>query len=115
MKLVGVLLAGALVLGLAMFAVDKVNDPGPSAAEKAGLDVSVSPSAPDVAVDAEECVTARRAITGAEDSYHAQYSRYADVTTLILAGNLAGPTALYRIESTDGFVTYQLTSQAGCP
>jgi hypothetical protein len=115
MKVVGVLLVAALMLGLVLFAIDKANEPGPSAAVKAGVQVGAEPSAPSQAGLVASCDQATRDVTNAEEIYHAQNSRYADILTLLQAGNLATATQFYRVESTDGFVTYRLIGQAGCP
>jgi hypothetical protein len=113
-RLLGLLLGVGLALALTMFAIDKVNEPGPTAAEKAGLDVETSPAEMTAEAKIAACDDARRNIDLAEETYHAQYGRYADMLTLVQAGNLVSESEHYRVESTDGFVTYHLVGQAGC-
>jgi hypothetical protein len=117
MKVLGLLVAAAVVFGLVLFGVDKLNEPGPTPAEDAGLDVTADPSPPPVAAGAagEACLEAHRDITAAERTYFSQYSRYADIATLVRAGNLVAAPTLYIAESSDGWATYRLVGQAGCP
>lgn len=115
MRVLALLLGAALVLGLALFAVDKVNEPGPSPAERSGLDVGAAPAPVSEAGRIAECDQAARDIRGAEEAYRTLYSRYADLPTLVQAGNLTQVTAFYTVESTDGWATYRLVGQGGCP
>ncbi len=115
MKVVGVLVAAALVLAAVLFAIDKVNAPGPSAAEKAGVQVDADPAASSQASLQASCDQAFTDLTNVEELFHAQNGRYADVATLVQLGNLEQPSEFYAVESTDGFATYRLVGQAGCP
>jgi hypothetical protein len=112
----GLLLAGAVVFALVQFGIDKLNEPGPTAAEQSGLQLSNDPPpvVPSTVVG-EDCVQVHRDVTNAERTYYAQNFRYADIPTLVRAGNLVEASPLYTAETTDGWVTYRLVGHGGCP
>ena len=77
---------------------------------------AVVPSGGVSAAQTVACATTSEALRTAEDSYKVLNDHYADLPTLISAGMLRAPTTeLYRIESTDGFATYHLVGEHGCP
>ena len=62
------------------------------------------------------CATEAQALRGAEESYQTLNGKFADLATLIQSDTIRAPSqALYVISSTDGFATYHLTGQHGCP
>ncbi len=130
MRLLSVLLGVGLVLGLTVFVVSTTGDEG----KQANRDVAVSllpggivvpntdpPGAASSggAVDAAKtvaCASAAQTLRGAEDQYQVLNGKYADLPTLVAAGSLRDPSqTLYAIASTDGFATYTLVGQSGCP
>jgi len=115
MRLVGLIVGAAVILGLALFVVDKVNEPGESPAAKAGLDVSAAPAPVSDAGRSAACDQSAREINTAEQAYHTRFGFYADVPTLLQAGNLASTPSGYTAESSDGWVTYRLVGRGGCP
>jgi hypothetical protein len=114
MRILGLLLGVGLALALTMWGIDKVNEPGPTAAEKTGLNLNTGPGEMTAEAKIAACDDAHRNIDAAEESYHAQYGRFADILTLVTAGNLVAAPDQFRVESTDGFATYHLVGQAGC-
>lgn len=129
MRLLSVLLGVGLVLGLTLYVMDKVGDEGHRASRDVAVDVLpggiVVPKnePPQVqaggAIDAARtvaCATAAQTLRAAEDQYQALNGSYADAATLVAAGVLRGVTdSQYTIESTDGWATFRLVGQAGCP
>jgi hypothetical protein len=128
-RLLGVLLSIGLVLGLTVFVMDKVNQQEQKTAKDVGVRVLpggiVVPDsdAPVVAgggaVDPAQtvaCATTAQSLRTAEESYHVLNGVYADLPTLVSSGTIRQPsTVLYKIESTDGYATFKLVGQAGCP
>jgi hypothetical protein len=128
-RLLSVLLGVGLVLGLTVFVVDKMGDEGKQANHDLAVHVlpggivvpnTDPPAVADGgAVDAAKtvaCAGAAQALRGAEDQYQALNGTYADLPTLVAAGTIRQPSPdLYTITSTDGFATFKLVGQAGCP
>lgn len=129
MRLLGVLLGVGLVLGLSAYAAGRVSDQGERASTSVGVRVrpggvvepaSESPTtATGGALDAARtvaCATTAQTLRDAEESYRVLNGRYADIPTLVQSGSIRVPAEeLYRVESSDGFVTYRLVGQHGCP
>ncbi|MGZ4756134.1 MAG: hypothetical protein ACXVKA_09930 [Acidimicrobiia bacterium] len=129
MRLLGVLLSVGLVLGLTLYVIDRVNEQEQKTSEKVGVrllpggivvpDTGGAPVAGAGAVGPAmtvACATDAQALRTAEDTYQAVNNHYADLPTLIAAGTIRKPSEnLYTITSTDGFVTYHLVGQNGCP
>ncbi|MCI4355124.1 MAG: hypothetical protein L3K06_07150 [Thermoplasmata archaeon] len=129
MRLLGVLLSVGLVLGLTVYVIDRVNAQEQKTSEKVGVRLlpggivvpdSDSPVvAGGGAVDSAQtvaCATTSQSLRTAEDTYQAVNNHYADLPTLIAAGTIRKPSKnLYTIASTDGFVSYHLVGQNGCP
>lgn len=129
MRLLGVLLSIGLVLGLTVFVMDKVNEQEQKTAKDVGVRVlpggvvvpdtdapAVSGGGAIAPADTVACATAAQTTRDAEESYHVLNGRYADLPTLVSSGTIRQPsTVLYTIESTDGFATFKLVGQAGCP
>src|SRR6478736_189071 len=111
MRILGLLLGVGLVLALTMWGIDKINEPGPTAAEKAGVQVGAGPADMNAQAKIAACDDAHRNIDAAEETYHAQYGRYASLDTLVAAGNLVSAPEYFKVESTDGFATYHLVGQ----
>jgi hypothetical protein len=62
------------------------------------------------------CASAAQALRSAEDRYQVLNGKYADLPTLVAEQLVRTPDqSLYRIESTDGFATFTLVGQSGCP
>ncbi len=129
MRLLGILLGVGLALGLSAYVVSRVDDSGGQTVRSAGVDVTpggvVTPAtgspttaeggAPDAALTVA-CATTAQTIRTAEETYRLLNGRYADLPTLVQAGNLrASPDGSYRVDSVDGFVTFRLVGQHGCP
>jgi hypothetical protein len=128
-RLLSVLLGVGLVLGLTIFVMDKVNQQEKTAAGQVGVQVLpggivVPPDNPPEVVagggiDAArtvECATTATALRGAEDNYKILNGKYADLATLVSSGSVRAPSSeLYRIESSDGFATFRLVGENGCP
>ena len=129
MRLLGVLLGVGLVLGLTVLVMDKVNQQDQKTARDVGVRVLpggiVVPPADGPAVvsggavgaaETVACATTAQSLRGAEDAYQALIGRYADLATLAQSGTLRAPaSALYTIESSDGFTTFRLVGRHGCP
>ena len=130
MRLLSVLLGVGLVLGLTAFVCTRMGDEGKKANHD--LAVKVMPGGivvpntdpPDAAssggaVDAANtvaCASAAQALRSAEEQYQILNGKYADLPTLVAAKLLRAPgRTLYTIESTDGFATFTLVGQSGCP
>jgi hypothetical protein len=128
-RLLSVLLGVGLMLGLTVFVMDRVNQQEQSTAKAVGVQVlpggivvppdsdpEVVPSGGVSAAQTVACATTAQALRTAEDAYKVLNGRYADLPTLVTAGMLRAPsTELYRIESTDGFATFRLVGEHGCP
>jgi hypothetical protein len=129
-RLLSVLLGIGLVLGLTVFVVDKMGDEGKKTNDE--LAVKVLPGgivAPNTdppggassggavaAANTVACATAAQALRSAEEQYQVLNGKYADLPTLVAAKILRAQTRpLYTIESTDGFATFTLVGQSGCP
>ncbi len=129
MRLLGVLLGVGLALGLTVFVVGKVDAQGKATAKGVGVTVLpggvVAPAADSPAVASGNavssaqtvaCASQAQALRAAEDQYRAVNDKYADVATLVSSGTIrALDQPLYTISSTDGFATYHLAGQHGCP
>jgi hypothetical protein len=130
MRLVSIVLGVGLVLGLTVFVMDRVDRQGSDAAKDVGVRVLpggivVPPgdrpavAAPTGAIDAAEtvaCASTAQALRAAEDRYQVLNGHYADSATLVSSGTIrAEAKPRYRIESADGFTTYRLVGQNGCP
>jgi hypothetical protein len=128
-RLLGLLLGVGLVLGLTVFVMGKLDDQGKATAKSVGVTVlpgGVVVPAPDSPAVASgnavssaltvACASQAQALRGAEDQYQTLNGKYADVATLVSSGTIRPlAKALYAISSTDGFATYQLKGQQGCP
>ena len=129
MRLLGVLLSIGLVLGLTLYVMDQVNRQEQKTTKDVGVRVMpggiVVPGTDPAAVSGGgavdpaktvACATNAQSLRSAEDSYQALNGKYADLPTLVSAEIIHQPsTVLYTIESTDGFATFKLVGQAGCP
>lgn len=130
MRLLSVLLGVGLVLGLTVFVMDRVNQEEHTAVKNVGVRVlpggivipppdSPAVVAPTGAIDAAQtvaCASTAQALRGAEDNFQALNGHYADYPTLVSGGIIrAAANPLYRIESVDGYETYKLVGQNGCP
>jgi hypothetical protein len=128
-RLLSVLLGVGLVLGLTVFVVDKMGGEGAKANNDVAVDVLpggivVPKSDPPAvgsggSVDAAQtvaCAGAAQALRAAEEQYQVLNGKFADLPTLVAAGTIRPPSQdLYAVTSTDGFATYKLVGQAGCP
>jgi hypothetical protein len=128
-RLLSLLLGVGLVLGLTVYVMDRVNQQEQRTAKDVGVRLlpggivvpqGDSPAvASGGALDAAQtvaCATTAQALRTAEDSYQVLNGHYADLPTLVQSGTLRAPSEeLYRIESTDGFTTYHLVGEHGCP
>lgn len=129
MRLLGVLLGVGLVLGLSAYLVSRVNDQGQQTSTSAGVRVgpggvvAPAPTSPTTAqggaLDAARtvaCATTAQTLRDAEETYRTLNGSYADLPTLVQSGTIRAPsTELYRITSTDGFSTFRLAGEHGCP
>ncbi len=129
MRLLSVLLGVGLMLGLSVYVMDRVNQQEKATAKQVGVSVLpggivVPPNdppavAPTGAIDAAHtvaCATASESLRTAEDGYKILNGKYADLPTLVSSGTLRQPSVpLYRIESSDGYQTFKLVGQQGCP
>ena len=62
------------------------------------------------------CATTAQTLRDAEESYRTLNGSYVDLPTLIQSGTIRAPSEeLYRIDSTNGFATFRLVGQHGCP
>jgi hypothetical protein len=128
-RLLSVLLGVGLVLGLTVFVVDAMGDEGTQANDDVAVRVMpggiVVPNtdapgaAPGGAVEAANtaaCATTAQILRDAEERYQVLNGTYADLPTLVAAGMVREPSeSLYLIESTDGWATFTLVGQSGCP
>jgi len=128
-RLLGLLLGVGLALGLTVFVVGKVDAQGKATAKGVGVTVlpggvvAAAPDSPAVAsgnattaAQTVACATESQALRTAEDSYHLLNGNYADLATLVRSDTIRAPAqALYAISSTDGFASYHLAGQHGCP
>ena len=117
------------MLGLSVYVMDPVNKQEPT---KHGTGVQVLPGGivvPDAnppgaapsaggpldAARTVACATDAQSLRDAEDQYKVLNGRYADLPTLVSDQSPARPSTLYRVESADGFATYQLVGPAAAP
>jgi hypothetical protein len=129
MRLLGVLLGVALVVGLAAYASTWVNDmndetkmsvpievgPGGEVTPAAQGGATAGGGAPDAA-QTVACATTAQSLREAEESYKLLNGSYADLDTLVGSGTIrALAEDLYGIESSDGFTTFRLVGRHGCP
>ncbi len=129
MRLLGLLLGVGLVLGLSAYVVSRVDDQGEQASTSAGVRVrpggvvepvpespTTAPGGPIDAARTVACATTAQSLRDAEESYRLLNGSYADLPTLIQSGTIRAPSEeLYRIASTDGFATFRLVGEHGCP
>jgi hypothetical protein len=129
MRLLSVLLGVGLVLGLSAYVVSRVNDQGKQASTSVGVRVrpgGVVEPAPESPMTAEggaldaartvACATTAQTLRDAEESYRTLNGSYADLPTLVQSGTIRAPSEeLYRLTSADGFATFRLVGQHGCP
>ena len=118
-----------LVLGLSAYVVSRVNDQGEQASTSVGVRVRpggvVEPVAgspttaqggPLDAARTVACATAAQTLRDAEESYRTLNGSYVDLPTLVQSATIRAPSEeLYAIASTDGFATFRLVGQHGCP
>jgi hypothetical protein len=129
MRLLGLLLGVGLVLGLSAYVVSRVNAQGEQASTSAGVRVrpggvvepapgspTTGPGGPIDAARTVACATTAQTLRDAEETYRLLNGSYADLPTLIQSGTIRAPSEeLYRIASTDGFATFRLVGEHGCP
>ena len=101
MRLLGVLLGVGLVVGLAAFVVDRVNDetkmsvpievgPGGEVTPAAESGATAEGGAPDAA-QTVACATTAQSLRDAEETYQLLNGSYADLATLVRVGDDPGP------------------------
>ncbi len=129
MRLLGVLLAVGLLVGLGALAMTRASEEGTKIVDKMPVTVGpggeVTPAAesgstaeggaPDAA-QTVACATTAQSLRDAEESYKLLNGSYADLDTLVGSGTIRAPAEdRYGIESSDGFTTFRLIGRNGCP